>query len=39
VEIAFEFNPEGIARRDEIFEDDVDDVLVENLHLPKGVDV
>jgi hypothetical protein len=35
VEVAFDFDAQGVAGRDKIFEDDVDDVLVENLHLPK----
>src|SRR5947209_16792545 len=39
VEVAFDVDFYGVARRDEVFEDDVDDVLVENLHVAERVDV
>src|SRR5947209_5569519 len=39
VEVAFDLDFHGVARRDEVFEDDVDDMLVENLHVAERVDV
>src|ERR671912_2996335 len=39
VEVAFEFDADGVAGGDEVFEDDVDDVLVEDFHLAERVDV
>ena len=37
VEVAFDFHSQWIARGDEVFEDDVDHVLVENLHVTERV--
>src|SRR5215813_13793918 len=39
VEVAFNLDAEWIAGVHEIFEDDVDDVLVEDFHFPERVDV
>ena len=37
VEVAFDFHSQWIARGDEVFEDDVDYVLVEDLHVTERV--
>src|SRR5215213_6286065 len=39
VEVALDLDAQGVAGGDEVFEDNVDDVLVENLHLAERVDV
>src|SRR5436190_16345782 len=39
VEVAFDLDAYGVAGRDEIFQDDVDDVLVKNFHLAERVDI
>ena len=39
VKVAFNFYVQRIAGGDEVFQDDVDHVLVEDLHVPEGVDV
>jgi len=39
VEVAFEFDTERIARIHKIFEDDVDNVLVKDLHFTERVDI
>src|SRR5215213_2690381 len=37
VEVAFDLDAQWIAGRDEVFENDVDDVLVKDLHVAKRV--
>src|SRR5687767_13252616 len=39
VKIAFDLHTQRIARGDEVFENDIDDVLVKDLHVAKRVDV
>ena len=39
VEVAFDLDAQRIAGGDEVFENDVDDVLVKDLHVAKRVDV
>ena len=39
VEVAFNLHAQGIACLNEIFENDVDNVFVKNLHLSKRIDV
>lgn len=37
VEVAFDVDAQGIAGGDEVFEDDVDDVLVENFDVAERI--
>jgi hypothetical protein len=37
VKVAFDIDAQRIAGGDEVFEDDVDDVFVKDLHVPKRV--
>src|SRR5688572_15400860 len=39
VKISFDLHGQRIARCDEVFENDIDDVLVKDLHVAKRVDV
>jgi hypothetical protein len=39
MEIAFDLDPQRIARLYEIFEDHIDNVLVKNLKVAKGNDI
>src|SRR5215211_7047352 len=39
VEVAFDVDLKGVAGADEVFEDDVDDVLVEDFDVAERVDV
>jgi hypothetical protein len=39
VEVAFDFDAQRIAGSDEVFQDDIDNVLVEDLHASERVDV
>ena len=39
VKVAFDVDAQWIAGRDEVFQNDVDDVLVEDFYVAKGVDV
>ena len=39
VEVAFDLDAQRIARGDEVFKNDVDDVFVKDLYVAKRVDV